>query len=303
MKDKFQHYFAEIMLFATTLFWAGTFAIVKNSVKDSSPIIFVALRFTLATIVMIPFIIRYIPEIKNHLKEGLILGITLCIGFILQTIGLTITSATKSGFITGSLVVITPFCEYLILKRKPGLGARIGVLFVFIGLILLSTKGNNVLQIFYELGNDFNFGDFLTLLGATAYSIYIVFIDMYTNGLNSKVLTFMQIIITAILSFIIAIIFDLTNIEHISVNFTTSLILSFIYTAVFATVLTTFLQTRYQNKVTPTEAGIIYSFEPIFAAIISYLFLGELLGIISYIGAAILVIGVVIAHLIPENKK
>ncbi|HOJ38670.1 MAG TPA: DMT family transporter [Ignavibacteriales bacterium] len=302
MKSKIEHYFAEIILFSTTLFWAGTFAIVKNSVKDSSPIIFVAIRFSLAALVMIPLIYKYFNEIKNYLKPGLILGITLCIGFILQTIGLAHTTATKSGFITGTLVVLTPFCEFFILKRKPSKGAITGVVFVFIGLILLSTKGNNVLHLLYELGNDFNFGDFLTLLGALAYSIYIVYIDIYTVNANVKILTFIQIVVTAVVAYLFAIIFDLINIEPISVNFTTSLILSFIYTAVFATVLTTFLQTKYQNKVTPTEAGIIYSFEPIFAAIISYIFLGEVLGLISYIGAGILVIGVIIAHLMPDKK-
>jgi len=135
-----------------------------------------------------------------------------------------------------------------------------------------------------------------------AYSIYIVYIDIYTVNANVKILTFIQIVVTAVVAYLFAIIFDLINIEPISVNFTTSLILSFIYTAVFATVLTTFLQTKYQNKVTPTEAGIIYSFEPIFAAIISYIFLGEVLGLISYIGAGILVIGVIIAHLMPDKK-
>ncbi|HOP50968.1 MAG TPA: DMT family transporter [Ignavibacteriales bacterium] len=303
MKGKFEHYFAEIMLFSTTLFWAGTFAIVKNSVQDCSPTIFVAIRFSIATIVLLPFIIPYLSELKVNLKSGFILGVTLCIGFLLQTTGLTLTSATKSGFITGSLVVLTPFCEYFILKRKPGKGAIIGVTFVFVGLVFLSTKGNNVLNLFIELGNDFNLGDLLTLLGALAYSIYIVFIDIYTSEKNSKILTFIQIFITAIVSYIVAGIFDITNIEKISITWTTSLILSFLYTAIFATVLTTFLQTKYQNKVTPTEAGIIYSFEPIFAAVISYIFLGEILGYIAYLGALIVVVGIILAHLLPTTNK
>ena len=92
---------------------------------------------------------------KFHLwKNGLILGIFLFLGFSFQTVGLEFTSASKSGFITGTNLVILPFAQYFILKIKPGAENIIGALVVLIGLYILS-------EAFYIVPNT---GDLLTLL-------------------------------------------------------------------------------------------------------------------------------------------
>ncbi|MCB0731272.1 MAG: DMT family transporter, partial [Ignavibacteriae bacterium] len=66
---------------------------------------------------------------------------------------------------------------------------------------------------------------------------------------------------------------------------------------IFATLITTALQTKYQKNVTPAKAGIIFSFEPIFAAIFAFFVLGEKITNFGYLGAALIMLGLLISEL------
>ena len=95
---------------------------------------------------------------------GIILGILLSIGFITQTIGLQYTTASKSGFLTGLLVIFTPIFQLFIERKMPGKGNLLGVVLVAIGLFFLTSPQ----------GQEFNLGDFLTLICAVVYALYII---------------------------------------------------------------------------------------------------------------------------------
>lgn len=303
MKEQIKHYYSELMLMIATIIWGGTFAICKNAFQDISPTLFVTIRFAIASLVFFPLAYKRLKTANIEvIKSGFYLGLMLAAGFIVQTIGLKYTTATKSGFITGSIVVLTPICQIFIMKVKPNFGAWLGVFLVFVGLVFLSSSGNSLSTIITELGSDFNMGDLLTIIGAICYSVYIVYIDIYSNKYDTKILIFMQLIVTALTAFILSLLFNSTGIEHIKFNLTWVLILSLAYTSILATVITTSLQTRFQKAVTPTEAGIVYSFEPILAAVISFFLLGETLSYLGYIGASIMVIGVLITHVWPTKK-
>ena len=73
--------------------------------------------------------------------------------------------------------------------------------------------------------------------------------------------------------------------------------MSLLYLTFFATVLTTFVQTRFQKNTTPTRAVIIFSVEPVFASVIAYLLLAERLGELGVLGGALIVGGVLLSEL------
>ncbi len=298
-KEKIQHYKSELILIFATMLWGGTFAVVKSSMKDSSPMIFMGWRFLIASIVLVPFVFKFKNEFnKRSLFAGGLLGLFYFLGFATQTIGLKYTLATKSAFITAVSVVLVPLMQTTIEKRPPKKGAVIGTILVFIGVLFLSSGGNNIIAFLSDLGSNFNIGDFLTLLCAFFFALYIVYLDRASSSHGFWVILFMQIAVTSIFSFIFAYLLDAASLETIKFNLTANLIYGLIYTAFFTTLLTTIILTKYQKNISPTKAALIYSLEPLFASLFAYFLLGETLGFFALIGATFILIGLIISETI-----
>lgn len=295
-------FFGEGALILTAMIWGATFTIIKTSLSYVSPMVFISMRFTVAALIILPFVPRVFKNIsKPALKGGLILGLLFFLGFTLQTVGLNYTSATKSGFITGTFVVLTPLFQVLIERRVPAKGTIIGVVLVFIGLILLSTRGNSFLGIFSEIGNDFNVGDLLTFICAIFFALYIVYLDIISKKYEFMPLVFIQIILTSVGGFIAIGVFSITGIEDIKFEINDQLIFAIAYTAILATIVTTMLQTRYQKSVTPTKAAVIFSLEPIFAAIVAFMVLNEKISNFGFIGCIFIFGGLLASELIDKQ--
>lgn len=289
-------------LLINTIIWGGTFAIIKNALEDASSMIFVAVRFSLASAILLPFVWKYLKNAnKDAIISGFILGFLLFLGFASQTMGLKYTTATKSGFITGLFVIFTPILQTLIEKRKPTRGNIIGIFLVLAGLILLSGKGDSVVSVITELGSSFNRGDFLTLLCAFFFAMYIVYLDMVCRKYEYMLLVFLQIAVTAVLGYMAAFLFTNISVESIAFNLTDNLIYSFLYTAILATIVTTIIHTKYQRYVSPTQASIIFSLEPIFAAIIAFYALGETITVYGYFGCFIIFTGLLFSELVGKE--
>ncbi|MCB0743941.1 MAG: DMT family transporter, partial [Ignavibacteriae bacterium] len=234
---------------------------------------------------------------KQNLRAGIFIGILLFIGFATQTVGLKFTSATKSAFLTGTAVIIVPLLQVIIEKRPPTKGVIIGTMIVMIGISFLSSGGNSINNLFVDLGTNFNIGDLLTLICAFFFALYIIYLDVETSRYDFGILLFLQIITTAVLSLLFLIFFSNTNLEPLKINLTTNLVWAIIYTSIFATLITTALQTKFQKNVTPAKAGIIFSFEPIFAAVFAFFILGEKITNFGYLGAGLILVGLLISEL------
>jgi len=273
---------AETALLATTLIWGSTFAVQKIGLHDISPMMLVTCRFSVAVCVFLfLFWRRIFPISVSALVKGSILGLFLFLGFIVQTIGLNYTTASKSAFITSMMVVFVPVLQFIVEKRSPTFGNIIGIAIVSIGLWLLTMPA----------GSAFTVGDALTLLSSLLFAIYIVYLDVISHEMTAIQLTFLQTAITALLSVLCVLVF-----EGVHLNATTRLLASLVYLTFFATVLTTYIQTRFQKDTTPTRAAIIFTIEPLIASIIAYLVLGEQLGGLGVLGGGLIVGGVLLSE-------
>jgi drug/metabolite transporter (DMT)-like permease len=289
----------ESALLLTTVIWGGTFAIIKTALGSVSPMVFISLRFSMALIIFSPFAYKKLGNLNiKSIKEGIILGILYFGGFASQTIGLNYTSATKSAFITGTFVIFTPFFQILLEKRLPSKGNIIGIILVASGLIFLSSKGHSYLEIIEELGTDFNYGDYLTLICAVFYSLYIVYLDIVSKRIEYIPLVFLQIAVTAVGGIICAMLLEKTGIEISRFILNNNVIMAVIYTSLFATILTTTLQTKFQKYITPAKAGIIFSFEPIFASIVAFFLLSEKISNFGLVGCLFIFCGLLISEVI-----
>jgi drug/metabolite transporter (DMT)-like permease len=274
---------AEAALLGTTLIWGGTFAVVKLGMQDISPILLIAIRFVVAALLVLIFSYRKIfPLSFSSIQKGSLLGFFLFLGFLTQNIGLTVTTASKSAFITGMMVIFVPMLQFVIERRAPKLGNIVGVAIVAVGLWFLTSPD----------GSSFNSGDALTLVCSILFAIYIVYLDVVSKEMTTAQLVFLQLGSMAVYS-----VLALTFFETPRLVIGTRSVLTLGYLTLLATLLTTVVQTRFQKDTTPTRAVVIFSVEPVIASGVAYLLLGETLGGLGMLGGGLIIIGVLVSEL------
>jgi drug/metabolite transporter (DMT)-like permease len=274
---------AELSLLLLTFIWGSTFPLVKTALDFSSPLVFLLLRFGLATLVFWLIFHRYISfEEKGVLQAGIIIGIFLFFGFGFQTLGLKYTAASKSAFITGLFVVMIPPLSFVILKEKIRLLSVIGVILAVSGLFLLTRPK----------GAEFNMGDLFTFFCAISFSFQVIFVQIYTKRFDFYTLTFIQILITTLLSLPFLLLF-----ETVKLTYDSSLVLAILICAIFATAIGLYIQNRMQKETTAVKAALIYAMEPVFAAVFSYLLLSEAIGWLGILGGGLILSGMLCSEL------
>lgn len=274
---------AELFLLSITLIWGSTFVATKLVLESISPFLYVVLRFSFASIIFAVFTWNRVKKTTvATARKGFFLGALLFAGFSLQTVGLEYTTASKSAFVTGMLVVLTPLCQILIEKRVPKLGNIAGVALVTAGLFFLTSPK----------GAEFNFGDALTLGCALCFALYIVYLDVFTKEHDAAQLTLIQFATAAVGGGLVA-----GTMEYVWIDSNPELLSWLLYLTVVATVVAIYVQTKYQKETTPTRAAVIFSVEPVIAAVFAYLVLGEVMGLLGILGGGLILAGVLVSEL------
>lgn len=100
---------------------------------------FVGLRFAAAALFVGLVAARSLSGLTfTELKAGVLIGVSIMLGYGLQTMGLQTISSSQSAFITALYVPFVPLLQWLVLGRRPGLMPSIGICLAFIGLMLLA---------------------------------------------------------------------------------------------------------------------------------------------------------------------
>ncbi len=272
------------MLILLTIIWGGTFPATKTALEHTDPIQLIALRFWLAIVLMLPFLNRFrrFGGIDVGSQTGLgkptwlagsWVGMWLFVGYVLQTIGMRHTTASRSGFFTGLLVVFTPIVAYLFRTSKVSASSIIAVPVSLIGVYLLADPKLGVL----------NIGDWLTIACAAAFAIQMVSLESVVKRVKDVwALTFVQLMTLGVGSLVWALI------EHRPFQVSPEGWLAVIYTGLFGSIFATYLQTHYQPEISASSAALIYALEPVFAGIFAYLLLHDPWSQRSLIGAVVI---------------
>ncbi len=271
---------AIISIFFISVIWGATFPVIKESLNYITPLGFITLRFLLAFALLLLFFFKNLREHRDVLLPGFILGFFLFLGYFFQTLGLKYTTSSHSGFITGLYVIFTPIFAVLILKERISLKVTVAVLLALTGLYLLSNMSGGM-----------NFGDFLTLLCAISYAIQLVLVSRYSRMYNPTSLTVVE------LGFVFLFSAGGWAWEGFFYEMNGFMVFGVIFTGVLATALAILVQTHAQRVISPSHAAVIYTTEPVFAGIFSYIFLGETLGIRGIIGATFILLGMLLVAL------
>lgn len=275
---------ADLALLIITVGWGSSFLLSKNALADLETFNFLGVRFLMAFIVSCGFFMKKIVKMdKKTLRLGVFMGIILYIHYALQTVGLNITTVSKSAFITGTNVVMVPIFSALLIKRLPQKSAVLGVGFAFVGMSLLTLNSG-------ALG--LNIGDILTFLCAAVFALYIILVGKYTVEVESISFAVVQIGVVAALSWITSFAIETPHLPTTAVSW-----INVGFLAVACTSLAFIVQSVAQQFTSPTHTALIYSGEPVFAAIFAFLVAGEILGPKGLLGAGLILLGMLVAEI------
>jgi drug/metabolite transporter (DMT)-like permease len=287
---------AHLLLLGVVFVWGATFVLVKDALKDVSPLLFNLLRMTLAFLALAIVNHRQLRSInRRSLISGLIVGIFLAAGYQFQTAGLALTTPAKSAFITGLVVVFVPLFTLVPALRPPNTHpprwtAAVGALLAFSGLLLLTTPaGTSFQNLFVSIG----VGDLLTLACAIAFASHLLSLAHTSSRVPTGQLATLQIGAAAL---IIAITLPLGGRPHLTV--TPRLIIALAITSLLATAAAFTIQSWAQQHLPPTHTAILLTLEPVFACLTSFLVLNEHLGGRSLLGATLILAGIVCIELL-----
>ncbi len=285
---------ADLALAFVTLIWGSTFVVVKEALGDASPLVFVTFRFTFAFLLLAAlFHRRLLHNSSGILPAGIVTGGFLCGGYVFQTMGLQYTTPTKSAFITAMSVVLVPLLVVALFRQRLRAPAVVGVAVAFCGLYFLTMPSGKLVA---------EMGDLLTLVCALGFAGHIVAVGHYAPRHDVAALAVWQVGAAAAFAILATPLAHFSGIEHAELVWTPRLILALAITAGLATALAFSLQTWAQRFTTPTHTAIIYTLEPVFAALTSYLILAERFGSRALLGAGLVFAGVLVAELraVPE---
>jgi drug/metabolite transporter (DMT)-like permease len=236
-------------LLATTAIWGSSFLVMKDSLERQDVYSFLASRFVLAALIMFAFKPKSLTGLdKVFVKRAVFTGALATGGFISQTFGLTQTTVSNTGFITGLYLVFTPLIAWLLLKHRITKAQWTAVAVATIGLYLIAYNGISV-----------GIGEILVLISAILFAAQIVAIGELSDGKNSYALTLIQIIVAAVV-FVV-----LTLIGGYQAPPDSSVWAAVIFTAVFATFFGFLIQVKAQAVMSATVAGVLLAMETPFA--------------------------------------
>lgn len=274
---------ADLTLLFIAAIWGTTFALLRDTMRTLHPAELMAIRFTIATLLLgAIYWKRLVPVRRRWLLDGLWVGVWLSVGYLTQVFGLLTITASRSAFITGTYVVFTPFLVWAMLRVRPALGEFLGVAVVFVGLTCFAA----------DLGFSLSSGDLWTLGCAVAFGTQIVITNIVGKRSDPIALSVVQMGTGALIgwAFVGARGGMHTPWERIPWGV-------MIYLSVAATALVIALQTWALARTTSVKAALLFSTEPIFAAIFAASFFGERMTSREILGAGLILAGVFVSEL------
>jgi drug/metabolite transporter (DMT)-like permease len=273
-------------LFGVTFAWGASFVLMKDAINEQPVFDFLATRFTLATLVMILIRPQVLSAInKKILLRGSVLGVMLGLAYITQTIGLDLSTAAITGFLTGLYVVFTPILFWIIYRKKVELKVAVGTVTAFVALLFISFNGLSV-----------DVGQIWLIACAVLFAAHIIGLSVWSTAKEIYPLTVVQLGAGSVVCWLGALADGYQAPPNLSVWAV------IVFTAVFATAAAFLVQTWAQSIMDPSRVAIILTSEVIFAAVIAVAVGQEVLALRTIIGGALMVVAMLIVEW-PDKKS
>lgn len=285
-----------LALLTVTVVWGTTFPAMKLLSDELNALEIIWLRFAIASAVLLP-LWRGMRAVEW--RWGLLLGVLNFAAFWLQIEGLMHTSSNRNAFVTGLNVLIVPLIAWLLLRRRMGWQVWAACALGVLGMCLM----------FFE-DAPWNWGDTLTLMCAVVYAIYIL--TMEAAGLRNRHAPLRATRMAAAMAgsmlacTTLALLFQpdgLTQLYAHATALPASSMLSMVYLGVIASAMVVILQAWGQQRVDAMRSAITYGLEPVFASLTAWVLIGEQMGPVALLGAALIVVALVFSQWTPPAPR
>ena len=286
MTSRHSKLLATAALLGTTAAWGSTFFMIKDLLDRVPTLDFLAVRFTIAGLVMLAIAHRAVFGLdRRTVRQALIVGLIYGVAQILQTAGLAHTAASVSGFITGMYVVCTPLLAAVLLKTR--------ITAMTWGAVALATAGLAVLTL---NGVSVGYGEALTLVAAMLYALHIVALGAWSTARDALGMSVVQLLVIAVICLVA------TAPDGLVLPDNGRDWAAVVYMALVAGALGLLAQTWAQSQLSPTRTAIIMSMEPVFAAFFAVLLGGEEVALRMVLGGAMVLAAMLLVELSPGRQ-
>ncbi len=245
---------ARIALALLTAIWGSTFVVIEAGLGGASPFVLIAARFAVASVVLVLWRPRSLLPALRATRAALPLTLTMVLSFGLQTFGLQTTTPARSAFLSSLMVVFVPAFELLHTRRAPR--PRL--------LVSVSVAALGVFALFHPVGLEWRLGDTLTVLSAISFGYYVFALSRVAPTHDVQTLVLAQTLGIAVLAVPCALVFD-----TLTFDFAPGTLLVVAYLGVICSALSFTVMTNAQGTMPAVEASVIYTLEPVYAAVFS----------------------------------
>jgi len=287
---------AHLLLVLMTLIWGSTFVLIKEALRDSSPLALNAVRVTLAAVLLAIYYRKHLSAItRPALISGIVVGIFLYLGYALQTSGLRLTTPSKAAFLTGTSTVLVPLVLVLFWKTRIHIWRVVGIGLAFLGLFLMTVPaGREGLADFARI----NWGDILSIGCAFGFAFQIILV-----GRASQRFPFEQIAVLQMATAAVLMICTAPLLEQVHFHASNTVIATVLITGILGTAVAFTVQAWAQQFTPATHAALIFNMEPVFAWLTSFIYLKERLGFRAGAGALLILAGVLVSELLGQVSQ
>lgn len=281
---------ADAILVLTAFIWGTGFVVMKNTVDSVPPGAIIAIRYAIAAVLTAIMFQRHLKTLtRTDVQRGAIVGLLLAGAYIVQTIGLSMTTAGKNAFLTTVYVLLVPFGCRLIFRQKLSRMNFIAAAMMLAGIGCLSLDGES---------GGLNLGDMLTLCCGALFAAHIMAVDRCQEKTNTYALIVLQFAFAAVFAFVYSLLFE----RGMPIGITLSTAGGLLYLSVFSTTVAMSLQNIGQSMAPASHAAILLSLESVFGALSSWLLLGERLTGTMLLGFAI-IFGALVVNSIGAKQR
>lgn len=287
---------AHLLLLLISFIWGSTFVLVKEALNGSSPLVLNTARMVLAAILLALFYRKRMATLtRPALLAGMVVGFFLYAGYAFQTTGLKLTTPSKSAFLTGTSTVMVPLLLVAIWRTRIHWWRVAGIVLALFGLFLMTVPaGASGLADFAKI----NFGDILTIGCAINFAFQIIFL-----GRASQCFPFEQIAVVQIATAAVLMAISTPILEKPHFQLTGTVIAAVLITGIFCTAVAFAIQSWAQQFTPATHTALIFTTEPVFAWLTSFIYLKERLGVRAGLGALMILAGVLVSELLGQVEK
>lgn len=280
---------ADLALIMVVMFWGTSNLLTKVGLGDLSEFNLIALRFVIAfALTSVIFRKRLAAVDFKTVKRAAVLSVILFCVFIFATFGVRHTTVSNAGFLTCLSGIIVPMINFAVFKIKQEKMTVISIVMALAGVWLL-IAGTSL---------TFNLGDILCILCSVAFAVHILVTERLTRDVDSVALGVIQLGFVGVYAVVFSFMLETPTFPVSLSNWMVVLGLS-----VFSTAIAFVTQTVAQKYTTATHTGLIFTFEPLFSVLIAYIFLGEILSLRGYAGAALMLASLMLIELKPDLRK